>query len=173
MVERLIWDQEARRFKSCRSDFNFKTHEIKFQKQLTLCYIDNMSQRKCKMCEEVKPITEFASAGTVNGVDYYRYKCIACYSKFKQIRKSKIRNQYYDLKKYLKCSRCGNEDYRVLDFDHKDRSKKSFCIGYAMSKGYGIEKIKKEIKKCQVLCANCHRIKTWESSDYLGVAQLG
>lgn len=95
------------------------------------------------MCGKTKPLTEFASAGNVNGTDYFRYKCIPCYTKFKAIRKSAIRDQYYELKKELKCCQCGNDDFRVLEFDHKDRSEKSFCIGYAMCRGYSIEKIKK------------------------------
>ena len=117
------------------------------------------------MCGKTKPLSEFASAGNINGTDYFRYKCIPCYSKFKGIRKAVVRDQHQEYKKKLKCCRCGNDDFRVLDFDHKDRSKKSFCIGYAISKGYGMKKIKEEIEKCQVLCANCHRIKTWEENN--------
>jgi 5-methylcytosine-specific restriction endonuclease McrA len=91
---------------------------------------------------------------------------VPCYSKFKGIRKASIRDQYYELKKGLKCCRCGNDDFRVLDFDHTDKSKKEFDISFGMAKGYSLAKIKLEMEKCQVLCANCHRIKTWESNDY-------
>ena len=45
---------------------------------------------------------------------------------------------------------------------HIDRAEKSFCIGDAVRLGFAFEKIEAEINKCQVLCANCHRIKTHE-----------
>lgn len=121
-----------------------------------------MDYRICKICGKEKPLEEFAGAGTLNGKKYFRYKCIPCYSKFKGVRKSSIRDQYYEIKKGLKCAECGNSDYRVLEFDHIDRSTKEFCIGAGMKMGYSLDRIQKEIEKCQVLCANCHRIKTFE-----------
>ena len=44
-----------------------------------------------------------------------------------------------------------------MDFDHV-RGEKNFTIGrgYKMS----IPKVKKEIDKCDVVCSNCHRIRT-------------
>jgi Zn finger protein HypA/HybF involved in hydrogenase expression len=62
---------------------------------------------------------------------------------------------------YLKqhpCVDCGNSDVRVLDFDH--RGDKSFGIGAAISGGHlSWAKILIEIAKCEVRCANCHRIR--------------
>lgn len=43
----------------------------------------------------------------------------------------------------------------MLDFHHKDKSEKEFTIG-KMKKG-SLELLENEIKKCAVLCANCHR----------------
>ena len=120
------------------------------------------------MCGCDKPIEEFANAGIVEGIQYFRWKCIPCYYKFKQIRKHKIRDEYYELKKQLKCCHCGNNDFRVLDFDHLDRDKKSLNVSEAMKRGCALETIKEEIKKCQVLCANCHRIKTYEENQSIG-----
>ena len=118
--------------------------------------------RTCRDCGKEKPLDQFASAGTVNGVEYRRWLCIPCYSKSKLARKSKIRDRYYDLKKTLKCVECGNDDFRVLEFDHLNETTKLFAIGEGMKLGYAFSKIEEEIKKCQVLCANCHRIKTYE-----------
>ena len=62
---------------------------------------------------------------------------------------------------YLKthpCIECGETDPIVLEFDHvkgKDQD-----IARMVSTGYSLEAIKKEMEKCQVLCANCHRRKT-------------
>lgn len=56
-----------------------------------------------------------------------------------------------------KCQICGYDKYAgALELHHVDRSQKSFGIG---DKGYtrSWEKVKAEIDKCLLLCANCHR----------------
>jgi hypothetical protein len=63
-----------------------------------------------------------------------------------------------EIKQALGCVDCGNNDFRVLDFDHVI-SGKLYNIS-EMPQRYGIDKIKEEIKKCEVVCANCHRIRT-------------
>lgn len=59
------------------------------------------------------------------------------------------------------CVDCGNSDKRVLEFDHV-RGVKSFIISLGAQAGTNIDKIKEEIEKCEVRCANCHRIVTCE-----------
>lgn len=56
-----------------------------------------------------------------------------------------------------KCSCCGYDKYPgVLDFHHVDPRTKEFSIG---ARGYtrSWEKIKQELDKCILVCANCHR----------------
>jgi len=65
------------------------------------------------------------------------------------------------------CTDCGNDDFRVLDFDHRDRDTKSFGIADVMPKGYSgtwRTRVLAEIEKCDVRCANCHRVKTWDEN---------
>ena len=52
------------------------------------------------------------------------------------------------------CIKCKEQRLYVLDFHHLDPLKKDFNIA---ATAYGYEKLKKEIKKCIVLCSNCHR----------------
>lgn len=59
------------------------------------------------------------------------------------------------------CVDCGISDIRVLDFDHI-RGEKKFDVSYMVTKAYRLELIKQEISKCEVRCANCHRIVTKE-----------
>jgi hypothetical protein len=57
------------------------------------------------------------------------------------------------------CMDCGVQyPYYVMDFDHKgDKvAKVSF-----LSKGAPMEVVLKEIAKCDLVCANCHRIRTY------------
>jgi hypothetical protein len=48
-----------------------------------------------------------------------------------------------------------------MDFDHV-RGDKAFKVSEAVQlpPGIGLENVRAEIAKCDVLCANCHRIRT-------------
>lgn len=82
----------------------------------------------------------------------------------RQLRLSR-REWFSNLKKTLKCERCGVDDYRVLDFHHKDPSTKDWEVANMVSGRFSKEKILAEIEKCKVLCANCHRIEHWEEKN--------
>ena len=56
------------------------------------------------------------------------------------------------------CADCGyKKHHAALDFDHIGTDK---LINVCNAKS--IEQAKKEIKKCEVVCANCHRIRTYK-----------
>lgn len=56
------------------------------------------------------------------------------------------------------CADCGNRfPPECMDFDHVF-GKKSFNIAHGS--GHSIEDLLAEILKCEVVCANCHRIRT-------------
>ncbi len=57
-----------------------------------------------------------------------------------------------------KCSKCGSVD--GLQFDHKDRSAKTFEISKIWM--HSKEKLTEELAKCQLLCGECHYAKTCE-----------
>jgi len=60
-----------------------------------------------------------------------------------------------------KCIRCGfNGNYIVFEFHHPNSNKESSWGKLRNKKGWKF--ILKEIKKCQLVCANCHRIIHWE-----------
>ena len=65
-------------------------------------------------------------------------------------------------KKNLVCERCGFDNWRCLDFHHKKREEKKGCITKLINDGRAIKSVQQEIRKCEVLCANCHRIEHWE-----------
>lgn len=73
-------------------------------------------------------------------------------------RRSDLIKKLREFKKTLKCEKCCENDWRCLDFHHlKD---KQFVISEMPRLGYCFTNILKEIEKCMVLCANCHRKET-------------
>lgn len=50
-----------------------------------------------------------------------------------------------------------------MDFDHRDPESKSFDVARKMRSAYSPEAqrvVEAEIAKCDLVCANCHRIRT-------------
>jgi tRNA G26 N,N-dimethylase Trm1 len=72
-------------------------------------------------------------------------------------RKDKTKKWLEDYKKTLKCSKCGEAHPATLDFHHKLDNSKVAGVAYFVANGYSIKTIEKELKNCEVLCANCHR----------------
>lgn len=68
-----------------------------------------------------------------------------------------IRQFVFNYLKIHPCA-CGESDPIVLEFDHLQD--KEIEISKMVRDKKPIEIIQKEISKCQVLCANCHRRKT-------------
>lgn len=59
-----------------------------------------------------------------------------------------------------KCFRCCGEFHpHVFDFHHKDPTEKEFNLSLIMKVRYKMNDIiKKELDKCNLVCANCHRM---------------
>lgn len=78
-------------------------------------------------------------------------------------RRAEGRKWLNDLKVSRGCKRCQYRQHpAALDFHHRDGEKKEFSLAEAFNGGYGMARILAEIEKCDVLCANCHRIDTYE-----------
>ena len=55
-----------------------------------------------------------------------------------------------------KCERCGyNKNLAALEFHHIDPKTKEFNMGRNLSRD--MDKLKLEVDKCMLLCANCHK----------------
>lgn len=61
----------------------------------------------------------------------------------------------YDYLSEHPCELCGESDPVVLEFDHIDQTTKTKAVSIMTYNS--LEKIKEEILKCRVLCANCHK----------------
>jgi hypothetical protein len=67
------------------------------------------------------------------------------------------------VRKFIKthpCVDCGETDWRVIEFDHRDRALKKAKIADLITQGRTLERIKAEIALCEPRCANCHRRRT-------------
>jgi hypothetical protein len=89
-----------------------------------------------------------------------RDKAIAKAKEYSKAARERIRAYITAYLKDNPCVDCGEADPVILEFDHvRD---KHFNIADAVRKGVGMKKLKDEIAKCEVRCANCHRKKTYQ-----------
>jgi NADPH-dependent glutamate synthase beta subunit-like oxidoreductase len=72
-------------------------------------------------------------------------------------RRQQLKTEWLEYKATLKCTKCGFDHVAALDFHHEDPSQKEYNVNRLVSDGR-FKKAYKEIEKCIVLCANCHRI---------------
>ena len=76
-------------------------------------------------------------------------------------RKREIRQWFNEYKSGLSCFRCGmsgKECSWIIEFHHRDPTEKRDLVTYMAANGYGRDSIMREIRKCDPVCANCHRI---------------
>jgi hypothetical protein len=67
-----------------------------------------------------------------------------------------------EIKSNNPCADCGGYfHFSVMDFDHlRDKRK-----GVSRIKTWAWKRIQEEIDKCELVCANCHRLRTWSRSQ--------
>ena len=98
-----------------------------------------------------------------NKVYYKNYYATSPKEKERILANNKVRREEIDAfvrgVKDVPCIDCGIKyPYYVMQFDHlRD---KEFNISTAKN-WHSLNKIKKEVLKCEVVCANCHAVRTW------------
>ena len=136
--------------------------------------------KTCTRCGQEKPPSYFAVKGKYKNRETKRQSwCKECnrsyqrqhyldnretYIKNATSYTKKMREIAFEFTRQLKentpCKDCNKSfHFSAMDFDHLED--KSFSIGDACSNGYSIERIKEEIAKCEIVCSNCHRIRTY------------
>lgn len=89
---------------------------------------------------------------------YYngRWRCKKCMVEYDKEKRHRIKQELVNYKGG-KCEICGyNKCLNALDFHHKNKEDKSFALN-AANYNRSIEELKKEVDKCILVCANCHR----------------
>ena len=138
--------------------------------------------RVCLRCNEAKTPEEFSSRGT--SLDVWCKDCRALYKvenasrdayrrtynqensvevqerrkTFNSRRQQEVR-AWIDELKSEPCTDCRQTfDPVCMDFDHL--GDKKFTIGKVLSTGISRQALEAEIAKCELVCANCHRLRT-------------
>ena len=76
-------------------------------------------------------------------------------------------------KKLRGCDSCGYNEHAVaLDFDHIEPTHKKFNISHRLCNAT-LKSLFREIRKCRLLCANCHRVKTLEEREFYDTTVAG
>lgn len=119
--------------------------------------------KECNHCHNIKPLDEFHKhAKTKDGRNSCCKKCQ--YEKYHKqaIEKRHIIKQQLIEEAGGKCVKCGyNKCAEALEFHHRDPNEKDIGISdifrsYIINEEL-INQAREEIKKCDLLCANCHR----------------
>ena len=119
---------------------------------------NNGITQTCSKCGVTKPLSEFYNRKrNKTGIMSICKTC--CKSTYGRGRAKK--EKLYWLQQYGgKCQHCGSEvnenNYVIFDFHHTNPSEKENNPNNIYR--YGREIVKKELDKCIVLCANCHRL---------------
>jgi hypothetical protein len=124
--------------------------------------MEPVESKICNRCKKDLPVTEFhrvpkKSKHSSGGWRFICKECDKAYSIAKATR-ARVRNTAYVLEYWgtHPCVKCGEGRPYVLDFHHRDPSEKFYNMDYC-KRNLGLETLKAEIAKCDVLCANCHR----------------
>jgi hypothetical protein len=139
--------------------------------------------RHCSVCKQDLPYSEFPLKAN-NRRDSFCRGCKKDYQREyyqdnKQYYKSRAACQKEWAIEYLRqikaatrCADCGRKyHYCVMDFDHREGETKLFNLSTARQQGR--KKIEEEIAKCDVVCANCHRLRTHRRAGRFDNPQRG
>lgn len=74
-----------------------------------------------------------------------------------KVYKQKVKARWIDFLKQQKCVDCGENRFYLLDLDFINAKDKKITIGEMVANAVVWDKIRLEMKKCEVRCANCRR----------------
>jgi hypothetical protein len=125
----------------------------------------------CSNCHEKKTLEEFYKCNSrKDGRQNYCKTCLLDTTKRDYIKNNRktlftqranerraLCKEYADnIKRENGCRCCDETEVVCLDFHHKDSEEKEHQISYLVL-AKSMKKLIEEIKKCDVVCSNCHR----------------
>ena len=136
-----------------------------------------METKRCFVCKKRKPLEQFNRKATTT--DGLQGKCKSCSSDMSKehyrrnrgdyiARNKRYRQEFLDrineYKSGKPCADCGGSfHFCAMDFDHLDPTKKVAPIARLRVLG-SWTRVLDEIEKCELVCANCHRVRSYNRS---------
>lgn len=114
-----------------------------------------METKICTKCGKKLPVDQFNWRNKAKGTR--RSECKFCHSSYMKQKYQEKKEEIQEIKSECRCVKCGDSRGYVLDFHHINPDEKENTIARMTSNNYQLDKVYDEIKKCIVLCANCHR----------------
>lgn len=94
-----------------------------------------------------------------NNADYIKNR--AEHRKRLKTRRAVLQDWLREFKTTVKCNRCPESHPATIQFHHCDPTIKEINLASAALSGWSIDRIKAEIAKCEIICANCHAKEHW------------
>jgi len=69
------------------------------------------------------------------------------------------------------CKDCGETHPACLDFHHRNPNEKELTLSLAVARA-SLERIQKEVAKCDFLCANCHRKHHYKERQRVSISSM-
>lgn len=113
-----------------------------------------METKICTKCGKELPLDDFHWRDKAKGIK--RSECKNCRNALMNAKNAANRKAVQQLKEKQACEKCGEKRWYLLDYHHINPNDKKKVISKLMV--YSSQQaLQKEIKKCILLCANCHR----------------
>jgi hypothetical protein len=108
--------------------------------------------KTCSKCKVSKDEKEFFFKKSENRFNSYCKPCLYEYQKQRWLDRKRKAIELFG----GECCKCGySKNMAALEFHHLDPTKKDFSFSRGNGKGW--KKIVEELKKCILVCSNCHR----------------
>lgn len=136
--------------------------------------------KRCSRCGETKPVDHFPPVR--RGEPRLQSWCRACFAAYGAVyyrnnrdaqkarllrngaaRRGENHEKVLEYLNWHPCVDCGETDVIVLEFDHT--RDKEVDVARLLASGATWPRIAREIAKCEVRCANCHRLRTVERAS--------
>lgn len=132
----------------------------KCQKEKKLAEFSNKTKTQkhsyCKMCHSEYRKTHYKNNRT---------KYIQKAARLNKIQHDKARDFVISFKN-KPCIDCNNSyPHYVMDFDHIDDNKTANVSWLVKHRSWDLDFIENEIGKCELVCSNCHRERTWKRQN--------
>lgn len=137
------------------------------------------STRVCGKCRAPRPLEDFALRNAARGTR--SSTCKPCHRAYSLAHYSDNRRKYIDRAKKRRapvrirnrvwvrkhkalraCVDCGGKfHHAAMDFDHTAKNKRA-AVARLVGSCLSLNTLRAEIRKCDLVCSNCHRVRTFK-----------